>query len=51
LILLDGANTYYSHMINEPVESLSCGMRVQAVWSEDRKGDLFDIRHFVKESL
>lgn len=51
LILLDGANTYYSHLVDEPVETLACGMRVQAVWSENRKGDLFDILHFVKESV
>ena len=51
LILLDGASTYYSHLINEPVERLSCGMRVQAVWSENRHGDLFDILHFVRESV
>lgn len=51
LILLDGASTYYSHLIDEPVENLACGMRVQAVWAEHRKGDLFDIRHFVKEPL
>ena len=51
LILLDGASTYYSHLIDEPVERLACGMRVQAVWAEHRKGDLFDIRHFVKESV
>ncbi|MFL6216733.1 MAG: Zn-ribbon domain-containing OB-fold protein [Blastocatellia bacterium] len=50
LILLDGASTYYSHLINEPGENLSCGMRVQAVWSDERKGDLFDILHFAKES-
>ncbi len=50
LILLDGASTYYSHLINEPGESLTCGVRVQAVWSEDRKGDLFDIRFFIREA-
>ena len=49
LITLDGASTYYSHLINEPVESLACGMRVQAVWSENRKGDLFDILYFKRE--
>lgn len=51
LILLDGASTYYSHLIHEPVENLACGMRVQALWAEHRKGDLFDILYFIKESL
>jgi len=50
LILLDGASTYYSHLIREPVERLACGMRVQAVWAEQRKGDLFDIQCFVQET-
>jgi uncharacterized OB-fold protein len=50
LILLDGASTYYSHIINEPGESLACGMRVQAVWSAARRGDLFDIRFFIREA-
>ena len=50
LILLDGASTYFSHLIDERPEELRCGMRVQAVWSEQRKGDLFDIRYFKKEA-
>ncbi|HJQ26637.1 MAG TPA: Zn-ribbon domain-containing OB-fold protein [Blastocatellia bacterium] len=50
LILLDGASTYFAHLINEPVEHLACGLRVQAVWSEQRQGDLFDILYFIKES-
>ena len=49
LILLDGTHTYYSHLIAEPPENLVCGMRVEAVWSENRKGDLFDILHFRRE--
>jgi uncharacterized OB-fold protein len=49
LVLLDGASTYYSHLINETADGLSCGMRVQAVWSEERKGDLFDILYFKRE--
>ena len=51
LILLDGASNYYSHLIGEPVERLACGMRVQAVWADHRKGDLFDIRCFVQEAV
>lgn len=49
LILLDGASTYFSHLIAEPEETLSCGMRVEAVWSDERKGDLFDILYFKSE--
>lgn len=49
LILLDGADTYFSHLIDEPPDELTCGMRVEAVWSEHRKGDLFDILHFKRE--
>lgn len=49
IILLDGASTYYSHLIDEPVERLSCGMRVRAFWSDNRKGDLFDILYFRRE--
>lgn len=49
LILLDGASTYFSHLIEEPAEALRCGMRVEAVWSDERKGDLFDILYFRKE--
>jgi uncharacterized OB-fold protein len=49
LIVLDGASTYFSHLIKEPPDELTCGVRVQAVWSGNRKGDLFDILHFKKE--
>ena len=41
---------YFSHLIGEPAEALECGMRVQAVWSNERKGDLFDILYFKKET-
>lgn len=51
LILLDGASNYYSHLIGEPVERLACGTRVQAVWADHRKGDLFDIQCFVQEAV
>ncbi|HEY7911116.1 MAG TPA: Zn-ribbon domain-containing OB-fold protein [Blastocatellia bacterium] len=50
LILLDGSHTYFSHLINEPPESLTCGMRVEAVWADERRGDLFDILFFRRET-
>ena len=50
LILLDGASTYFSHLIDGSPEDMECGMRVEAVWSQSRKGDLFDILHFKRES-
>jgi uncharacterized OB-fold protein len=49
MIKLDGSNTQFSHLINEPPEELECGMRVRAIWSETRRGDLFDILYFKKE--
>jgi len=51
LILLDGASTYFSHLIREPAGALACGMRVEAVWSTEPKGDLFDILYFKKEEV
>jgi hypothetical protein len=50
MIKLDGSNTQFPHLIDEPPEELKCGMRVRAVWSETRRGDLFDILYFKKES-
>ncbi len=50
MILLDGASTQLPHLIREiEPEAIECDMRVQAVWSEERKGDLYDIRYFKPE--
>jgi uncharacterized OB-fold protein len=48
VILLDGADTGLVHImpLDDP-EKIKTGMRVQAVWADDRKGSLLDIRHFV----
>ena len=49
-ILLDGANTIFAHLIGEiEAEKIRCGMRVQAVWNEERKGNLYDIKYFKPE--
>lgn len=48
LIQLDGADTTLNHYLAEsdPLR-LSLGMRVRAVWREERTGTLADIVHFV----
>jgi uncharacterized protein len=48
LILLDGADTSLLHYIWEvSPEAVQIGMRVKAIFSETRKGDILDIAHFV----
>jgi uncharacterized protein len=46
-IMLDGADVQFPHLLGEadPAD-LEVGMRVKAVWAEDRKGTLFDIEYF-----
>ena len=48
MIQLDGADTGMVHIlaIDDPGK-IKIGMRVQAVWADDRKGSLLDIRHFI----
>jgi len=47
IVQLDGADTGLLHMIGEAdFESLRVGMRVEAVYREERKGDILDIKHF-----
>jgi uncharacterized OB-fold protein len=50
LIVLDGSDTAIQHLVGgiDP-KDVSCGMRVRAVWSEERRGDLHDIVHFAPE--
>jgi len=46
-IELDGASTTLSHFINEhDSEKLYPGLRVRAVFAEERTGSLEDIKHF-----
>ncbi|MBI4577424.1 MAG: Zn-ribbon domain-containing OB-fold protein [Planctomycetes bacterium] len=51
MVLLDGADTVLHHLILvDPLRSedlLRVGMRVEAAWAVERRGDLFDIEGFV----
>ncbi|MFH1758461.1 MAG: Zn-ribbon domain-containing OB-fold protein [Pseudomonadota bacterium] len=47
IIKLDGADTGLAHLISETdYERLSIGMRVQAVFKEERAGNMLDIQYF-----
>jgi len=47
LIKLDGADTAILHFLGDVVpENVRIGMRVKAVFAEDRKGAIRDISHF-----
>lgn len=47
LINLDGCDNFFQHFINiEDKSKVKIGARVQAVFREDRKGNLLDIKHF-----
>ena len=45
LIRLDGADTAMLHLLSG-IEGLRTGMRVRAVFREERRGSVLDIRHF-----
>jgi uncharacterized OB-fold protein len=47
VIQLDGADNGFVHMLGGvETEQLQIGMRVQAVFNEERKGSILDIRYF-----
>jgi uncharacterized OB-fold protein len=47
IIRLDGADTGMAHFIDEvPYEELKIGMKVRPVFSEERRGNILDIKHF-----
>jgi len=47
IIKLDGADTGLAHLISETDnERLSIGMRVEAVFKEERAGNMLDIKYF-----
>jgi uncharacterized OB-fold protein len=47
LIKMDGADTCMVHFIDEiEPEKVKVGMRVEAVFSENREGNILDISHF-----
>jgi uncharacterized OB-fold protein len=46
-IRLDGADVHLPHLLGEvEPDDLQVGMRVGAVWAEDREGALLDIKYF-----
>jgi hypothetical protein len=47
VVQLDGADTGFVHMLGEvDPEQLRIGMRVQAVFKDERSGGILDIRYF-----
>ncbi|MEW5944874.1 MAG: Zn-ribbon domain-containing OB-fold protein [bacterium] len=47
MLRFDGADTQFPHLIGGiEFDKIKCGMRLKAVWNEERKGDLFDIKYF-----
>ncbi len=47
IIQLDGADTGFVHLLGEvDFEQLRIGMRVQAVFKEEREGNILDIKYF-----
>jgi len=47
IIQLDGADTGFVHMLGEvDPEQLRVGMKVQAVFKEERVGNILDIKYF-----
>jgi len=47
MIKLDGTSNLFMHMIGGvPLEEIKVGMRVKAVWNEERRGDFYDIKYF-----
>ena len=47
MILLDGASTGLVHLLGEvELEEIKTGMRVEAVFKDERIGDILDIRYF-----
>jgi uncharacterized OB-fold protein len=47
IVQLDGADTGFVHMLGEvEPEQLRIGMRMQAVFREEREASILDIRYF-----
>ena len=47
IVLLDGSDTGLVHLIGDvPPDKIKVGMRVKAVFDNDRKGLITDIKHF-----
>jgi len=46
-IMLEGADVQFPHLLGQvKTENISVGMRVKAVWNEERKGTMHDIKYF-----
>ena len=47
VIQLDGADTGFTHILGEvDLQSIDVGMRVEAVFNENRQGNILDIKYF-----
>lgn len=47
IIKLDGADTGFLHLLGEvDLQKIRIGMRVEAVFNEERKGNILDIKYF-----
>ena len=47
IVQLDGADTGFVHLLGEvDLDKLKVGMRVQAVFKEEREGNILDIKYF-----
>jgi uncharacterized OB-fold protein len=47
MMLLDGASTGLVHFLGEvDLKEIKAGMRVEAVFKEERVGDILDIKYF-----
>lgn len=50
LIRLDGTDCNFLHIIPDVGAKLEKGTRVRAVWNEEKKGGMMDIKHFAPVS-
>ena len=47
VIQLDGADTGLTHLLGEvELDKITIGMKVEAVFKEEREGNILDIKHF-----
>lgn len=48
LIKLDGTDTPLAHLVDVAPEEIEIGMRVRAVFSEEPKNNILEIKHFAR---
>lgn len=46
LIRLDGAGCDFLHLVGGNLKKLKSGAKVQAVWNDEKKGHMLDIKYF-----